>query len=70
MEKIRIWALSAIIALCATNLQAQVMKVADLEKYAKENYGDVAFEYINAHVPMFNETEVELHWRVNGSMLL
>ncbi|MBQ9287806.1 MAG: DUF4468 domain-containing protein [Bacteroidaceae bacterium] len=40
MEKIRIWALSAIIALCATNLQAQVMKVADLEKYAKENYGD------------------------------
>lgn len=32
--------------------------------WAKENYGDVAFEYINAHVPMFNETEVELHWRV------
>jgi len=33
---------------------------------ARTNYGDVAFDYINAHVPMFKETEVELHWRVSS----
>ena len=32
--------------------------------WARNNYGDVAFDYINAHVAMFKETEVELHWRV------
>lgn len=32
--------------------------------WARTNYGDVAFDYINAHIPMFKETEVELHWRV------
>ncbi len=34
--------------------------------WARNNYGDVAFDYINAHVPMFKETEVELHWRVRN----
>lgn len=34
--------------------------------WARTNYGDVAFDYINAHVPMFKETEVELHWRVSS----
>ena len=29
--------------------------------WARTNYGDVAFDYINAHIPMFKETEVELH---------
>jgi hypothetical protein len=33
--------------------------------WARTNYGDVAFDYINAHIPMFQETEVELHWRVS-----
>ena len=32
-----------------------------------EKYGDVEYDYINAHVPMFKDVEVELHWRV-GSM--
>ena len=41
MKSIKIWACSAIIALCGvTNVQAQVMKSADLEKYAKQRYGD------------------------------
>ena len=34
--------------------------------WAKKEYGDIAFDYINAHVPMFKETEVELHWRVSS----
>ena len=34
--------------------------------WTRTNYGDVAFDYINAHVPMFKETEVELHWRVRS----
>ena len=34
--------------------------------WARENYGDVEFDYINAHLPMFKETEVELHWRVQS----
>ena len=33
--------------------------------WARENYGDVEFDYINANLPMFDETEVELHWRVS-----
>lgn len=32
--------------------------------YAREKYGDVDYDYINAHVPVYEETEVELHWRV------
>lgn len=35
------WMLAAILILCgACGVQAQVMKAADLEKYAKERYGD------------------------------
>ena len=28
-----------------------------------KNYGEVRYDYINAHVPMYADTEVELHWR-------
>ena len=35
------WMFAAILTLCgATNIQAQVMKAADLEKYAKQRYGE------------------------------
>ena len=41
MKKIQFWMLAAIFAFCGTiNVQAQVMKAADLEKYAKQKYGD------------------------------
>ncbi|MBP3251039.1 MAG: DUF4468 domain-containing protein [Prevotella sp.] len=37
----RQWMLAAILVICgAMTVQAQVMKAADLEKYAKEKYGD------------------------------
>lgn len=34
--------------------------------WAIPNYGNVSFDYINAHIPMFKESEVELHWRVRS----
>ena len=41
MKKTRLWMIAAILILCSSvNIQAQVMKAADLEKYAKEKYGD------------------------------
>ena len=41
MKKTRLWMIAAILTLCSSvNIQAQVMKAADLEKYAKEKYGD------------------------------
>ena len=40
MKKIFCWMLTAILACGAMSSQAQVMKAADLEKYAKEKYGD------------------------------
>ena len=40
MKKIFCWMLTAILAFGAMSAQAQVMKTADLEKYAKEKYGD------------------------------
>ena len=41
MKQARLWMLAAILTFCgAGNAQAQVMKAADLEKYAKEKYGD------------------------------
>ena len=41
MKKSRLWMLAAILTICgAMTAQAQVMKTADLEKYAKERYGD------------------------------
>ena len=40
MKKHFIWMLVAILTFCgAISAQAQVMKAADLEKYAKERYG-------------------------------
>ena len=41
MKKTMKWMLAAIFTICGTlGAQAQVMKAADLEKYAKERYGD------------------------------
>lgn len=40
MKEIRLWMLAAIFSLCSVSALAQVMKAADLEKYAKERYGD------------------------------
>ena len=41
MKQMRFLMLAAILAFCGVmSTQAQVMKVADLEKYAKEKYGD------------------------------
>ena len=41
MMTMRLWMLAAILTLCGTTCtQAQVMKAADLEKYAKQRYGD------------------------------
>ena len=40
MKKRIIWMLAAILICGISSVQAQVMKVADLEKYAKERYGD------------------------------
>lgn len=34
--------------------------------YAMEKYGDVKYDYINAHVHCFEDTEVELHWRAQA----
>ncbi|MBR4699398.1 MAG: DUF4468 domain-containing protein [Prevotella sp.] len=41
MRRLRLWMFAAILSTCgAISTQAQVMKAADLEKYAKERYGD------------------------------
>ena len=41
MRLMKQWMLAAILILCGVfSVQAQVMKAADLEKYAKERYGD------------------------------
>ena len=40
MKRIRLWMCAAIMILGTFAAQAQVMKSADLEKYAKERYGD------------------------------
>ena len=41
MKITRLWMIAAILTFCgAINAQAQVMKTADLEKYAKQKYGD------------------------------
>ena len=37
-----------------------------LLRWCRERYGDVEFDYINAHVPMFDDVEVEMHWRVGA----
>lgn len=35
-------------------------------RWCREKYGDVEYDYINAHVPAFKDVEVELHWRVQS----
>lgn len=35
-------------------------------RWCREKYGDVEYDYINAHVPVFKDVEVELHWRVQS----
>ena len=41
MKELKHWVLAAILTFCgAMSVQAQVMKAADLEKYAKQRYGD------------------------------
>lgn len=41
MKELRFWMIAAILAFCGTmSVQAQVMKAADLEKYAKQRYGE------------------------------
>ena len=34
--------------------------------YAREKFGDVEYDYINAHVHCCEDTEVELHWRAQA----
>ena len=34
--------------------------------YAREKFGNVEYDYINAHVHCFEDTEVELHWRAQA----
>lgn len=40
MKRLNLWVLAAILLCGIMNAQAQVMKTADLEKYAKQRYGD------------------------------
>ena len=35
-------------------------------RWCREKYDDVEYDYINAHVPVFKDVEVELHWRVQS----
>lgn len=35
-------------------------------RWCREKYGGVEYDYINAHVPVFKDVEVELHWRVQS----
>lgn len=35
-------------------------------RWCRAKYGDVEFDYINAHAPVFKDVEVELHWRVQS----
>lgn len=34
--------------------------------FARKKYGDVSYDYINAHLPVYEDTEVELHWRAQA----
>lgn len=35
-------------------------------RWCRKKYGEVEFDYINAHVPVFKDVEVELHWRLQS----
>ena len=37
-----------------------------VQSWCRERYGDVEYDYINAHVPVFKDVEVEIHWRVQS----
>lgn len=34
--------------------------------FVRRRYGEVEYDYINAHIPMFKDVEVELHWRAQS----
>jgi len=40
MKQLKLWMLAVMLICGITSIQAQIMKTADLEKYAKERYGD------------------------------
>ena len=40
MKQLKLWMLAVMLICGITSIQAQIMKAADLEKYAKERYGD------------------------------
>lgn len=35
-------------------------------EYCRRKYGNFEWDYINAHIPVYKDTEVELHWRVHS----
>lgn len=35
-------------------------------KYVNDKYGKCEYDYINAHAPFYQDTEVELHWRAQA----
>ena len=35
-------------------------------EYLRKCFQDVKYDYINAHVPVYDDTEVELHWRAQA----
>ena len=40
MKQLKLWMLAVMLICGITSIQAQIMKAADLEKYAKERYGE------------------------------
>ena len=40
MNKMKLWMFAVLISLCSASTQAQIIKTDDLEKYAKEKYGE------------------------------
>ena len=40
MKQLKLWTMAVMLICGITSIQAQIMKTADLEKYAKERYGD------------------------------
>ena len=37
-----------------------------VRSWCRERFGDVEYDYNHAHVPVFKDVEVELHWRVQS----
>lgn len=44
-------------------IQGGMQKAYD---YCKDKFGAFKYDYINAHAPFYEDTEVELHWRVHS----